>query len=191
MWRQAMRSLTSSLLQLILLVGVAPAARALQQQPEQGFVAGTVIAEGTLRPLPGVQVSAGAGHVAITDAAGRFRITGLAGGQVTLTARSIGYVPLTRTVAVGDTRVSFTLNEAPIELNAVVVTGTAGVQTKRAIGNVVPTINAGDVSAVAPVSDIQSLINGPAPGLKILSGSATISTPGSRPTAKPRASARC
>ena len=172
-----MRPLTCSLLQLLFLAGVTPAASALQQQPaEPGVVAGTVIAEGTLRPLAGVQVSAGAGHAAITDAAGRFRITGLAEGQVTLTAHIIGYVRLTRTVAVGDTRVSFTLNEAPIELNAVVVTGTAGVQTKRAIGNVVPTINASDVTAVAPVSDIQSLINGRAPGVEILPGSGQAGT---------------
>ena len=172
-----MRPLTYSLLQLLFLAGVTPAASALQQQPaEPGAVAGTVIAEGTLRPLAGVQVSAGAGHTAITDPAGRFRITGLAEGQVTLTAHIIGYVRLTRTVAVGDTRVSFTLNEAPIELNAVVVTGTAGVQTKRAIGNVVPTINASDVTAVAPVSDIQSLINGRAPGVEILPGSGQAGT---------------
>src|SRR5438552_811131 len=177
LWRQAMRPLTYSLLQLLFLAGVTPAASALQQQPaEPGAVAGTVIAEGTLRPLAGVQVSAGAGHTAITDPAGRFRITGLAEGQVTLTAHIIGYVRLTRTVAVGDTRVSFTLNEAPIELNAVVVTGTAGVQTKRAIGNVVPTINASDVTAVAPVSDIQSLINGRAPGVEILPGSGQAGT---------------
>src|SRR6184192_250987 len=172
-----MQPLTCSLLQLLFLAGVTPAASALQQQPaEPGVVAGTVIAEGTLRPLAGVQVSAGAGHAAITDAAGRFRITGLAEGQVTLTAHIIGYVRLTRTVAVGDTRVSFTLNEAPIELNAVVVTGTAGVQTKRAIGNVVPTINASDVTAVAPVSDVQQLINGRAPGVEILPGSGQAGT---------------
>src|ERR1051325_7275364 len=42
---------------------------------------------------------AGAGHAAITDAAGRFRVTGLGEGQGTLTARIIGYVPLTRTAA--------------------------------------------------------------------------------------------
>src|SRR5213082_821289 len=100
-----MRPLTCSLLQLLFLAGVTPAASALQQQPaEPGVVAGTVIAEGTLRPLAGVQVSGVAGHAAITDAAGRFRITGLAEGQVTLTAHIIGYVRLTRTVAVGDTR---------------------------------------------------------------------------------------
>src|ERR1051325_7072858 len=86
-----MRPLTYSLLQLLFLAGVSPGVGALQQPPaEPGVVAGTVIAEATLRPLPGVQVNAGAGHAAITDAAGRFRITGLAEGQVTLTARIIG-----------------------------------------------------------------------------------------------------
>jgi outer membrane receptor protein involved in Fe transport len=172
-----MRPLTCSLLQLLFLAGVTPAASALQQQPaEPGVVAGTVIAEGTLRPLPGVEVSAGAGHAAITDAAGRFRITGLAEGAVTLTTRLIGYLSQSRSVTAGDTRVNLTLVQAPIELNAVVVTGTAGGQQKRAIGNVVPTINASDVSAVAPVSDVQSLINGRAAGVEILPGSGQAGT---------------
>ena len=171
-----MRVPTCSLLQLLFLVVVAsPAARA-QQSAGAGFVSGTVIAEGTLRPLPGVQVSAGEGRVVITDAAGRFRITGLGEGQVTLTTRLIGYLPLSRSVTVGDARVTLTLTQAPIELNAIVVTGTAGGQTKRSIGNVVPTINASDVSAVAPVSDVQSLINGRAPGVEILPGSGQAGT---------------
>src|SRR5438105_3021631 len=102
-----MRPLTCSLLQPRFLADETPGASALQQQPaEPGVVAGTVIAEGTLRTLAGVQGSRGAGHAAITDASGRFRNTGLAEGQVTITAHIIGYVRLTRTVAVGDTRVS-------------------------------------------------------------------------------------
>ena len=167
-----MRSLTCSFLQVLLLAAAPAFAYGLQQQPgEQGFVAGTVVAEGSLRPLPAVQVSAGEGRTAITDAAGRFRITGLGEGQVTLTTRIIGYLPLSRSVSVGNARVLLTLVQAPIELNAVVVTGTAGGQEKRAIGNVVPTINAADVTALgAPVSDVQSLINGRAPGVEILPG---------------------
>src|SRR5207244_1672889 len=169
LWRQAMRSLTCSFLQ-VLLLAAAPAFAYGQQPGEQGFVAGTVVAEGSLRPLPAVQVSAGEGRTAFTDAAGRFRITGLGEGQVKLTTRIIGYLPLSRSVSVGNARLLLTLVQAPIELNAVVVKGTAGDEEKPTIGNVVPTINAADVTAVAPVSDVQSLINGRAPGVEILPG---------------------
>src|SRR5207237_10663733 len=129
MWRQAMRPLTCPLLQLLFLAGVTPAASALQQQPaEPGVVAGTVIAEGTLRPLAGVQVSGGAGHAAITEAAGRFRVTGLAEGRVPLAAHLIGHVRLARTVDVGGTGVGRTFKGAPLALIALGVTGTAASQ---------------------------------------------------------------
>src|SRR6266568_8427019 len=83
-----------------MVIGAAPAARA-QQPGEQGVVAGTVVAQGSLRPLPGAQVGTRVGRGAITDATGRFRITGLITTPVTLTARLIGYGPVTRTVALG------------------------------------------------------------------------------------------
>src|SRR5207237_10314431 len=93
MWRQAMRPLTCPLLQLLFLAGVTPAASALQQQPaEPGVVAGTVIAEGTLRPLAGVQVSGGAGHAALSDAGGGFRITRLGEGRGPLPGHVNWYV---------------------------------------------------------------------------------------------------
>jgi len=156
---------------------IAAALPARAQQPgEQGVVAGTVVAQGSLRPLPGAQVGTREGRGAITDATGRFRITGLITTPVTLTARLIGYGPVTRTVALGDTRVEIVLAEAPIQLNALIVTATAGGQQKRAIGNAVTQINAADVTAVAPVSDVQQLINGRAPGVEILPGSGQAGT---------------
>src|SRR5438874_1430122 len=126
--------------------------------------------------VPGAQVGTREGRGAITDATGRFRITGLITTPVTLTARLIGYGPVTRTVALGDTRVEIVLAEAPIQLNALIVTATAGGQQKRAIGNAVTQINAADVTAVAPVSDVQQLINGRAPGVEILPGSGQAGT---------------
>ena len=89
---------------------------------------------GPLRALPGAQVGTREGRGAITDATGRFRITGLITTPVTLTARLIGYGPVTRTVVLGDTRVEIVLAEAPIQLNALIVTATAGGQQKRAMG---------------------------------------------------------
>ena len=139
-----------------------------------GTVAGTVVAEGSLRPLSAAQVGTPDGKGALTDAGGRFRLTGLTGSQITLVARRIGYRSVTRTVTVGDQHVDFVLVEAPVQLNAVVVTGTAGGQEKRAIGNSVTQINAPDVTAIAPVSDVQSLINGRAPGVEILPGTGQV-----------------
>src|SRR5207244_4991391 len=78
LWRQAMRSLTCSFLQ-VLLLAAAPAFAYGQQPGAQGFVAGTGVAAGRLRPLPAVQVSAGGGRTAFTAAGGRIRSAGLGG----------------------------------------------------------------------------------------------------------------
>ncbi len=147
---------------------------AVAQQSAGSDVSGTVVVEGSLRPIAGVQVGTADGKGAITDAGGRFHITGLTGAQVALTARRIGFRSQSKTVAVGDQHVDFVLPEAPVQLNAVVVTGTAGGQEKRAIGNSVTQINAPDVTAIAPVSDVQSLINGRAPGVEILPGTGQV-----------------
>ena len=41
-----------------------------------------------------------------------------------------------------------------------VVTGTAGIAEKRAIGNAVTTVNAAEVVATQPVNSFQELLNG-------------------------------
>ena len=95
---------------------------------QAGVVAGTVIVEGSQRALPGAQLAvAGApGKGAISDAAGRFRITGLTGTTVVLNVRSIGYRQVTETVRVGTENLRVVMQERALELNAMVVTGTAG-----------------------------------------------------------------
>ena len=95
---------------------------------QSGAVAGTVVSEGTQRPLAGAQVAVGeqAGRGAVTDGSGGFRITGLAGATVILNVRLLGYRPLTDTVRVGATQLRFALSERALELNTLVVTGTAG-----------------------------------------------------------------
>src|SRR5216110_1788204 len=109
------------------------AAPAIAQQQEEGDVAGMVVAQASQGPLADVQVSIAdqPGKKATTDVSGRFRLTGVSGTEVTLTARLIGYRPATRTVPVGATDVRLALADRPIELDQIVVTGTAGGQQQR------------------------------------------------------------
>jgi TonB-linked SusC/RagA family outer membrane protein len=152
-------------------VGRAPLAYA-----QEGSVGGTVVAAASQIPLSGAQVAVQdqPGKGAVTDASGRFRIAGLAGGQVTLNVRMIGYRPETRTVQVGVTNVRFLLTERPVELDQVVVTGTAGAQEQRTLGNSVARIDAASVVAETPVSSVQNLINGRAPGVVVMPGTGMI-----------------
>src|ERR1019366_8234613 len=82
-------------------------------------VAGIVVAEGTQRPLAGAQVvvQGVTGKGAVTDASGRFSLTGLSGTTVILNVRLIGYRPVTDTVNVGASDVRISLSERALELN--------------------------------------------------------------------------
>lgn len=141
------------------------------QQPArpQAAVAGVVVAEASGRPLPDAQIQVeGTSNGAATDAAGRFRIGGLTGTQVRLVVRRIGFRPTTITARVGDQAVRVALAERATELSQVVVTGTAGVAEKRAIGNAVSQVNVADVVQTQPVRNVADLLTGRAAGVSVV-----------------------
>ena len=165
-------------LALLLPLGLAAASLttpSLRAQ-EAGVVAGQVVTEATQRPLPGAQivVQGQAGKGAMSDADGNFRITGVTGTEVVLNARMIGYKPVTQTVRVGATDVRFAMADRPVELDQIVVTGTAGGQTQRSIGNSVTHIKAEEVTASAAIPSVDGLINGRAPGVVVTPGTGMI-----------------
>ena len=143
---------------------------------QSGVVGGTVIAEGSRRALPGVQITVQGDQTrgVTTDANGRFRLTGVTGANVTLNARMLGYRPASQTVFLGATDVRFSLSERPFELDAVVVTGTAGGEQKRALGTSVATINVADVQNQTSVPSIEGLLVGRAPGVTVLPGTGMV-----------------
>jgi TonB-linked SusC/RagA family outer membrane protein len=143
---------------------------------QESIVAGTVVAERSDRPIPGAQVivQGEAGKGAVSDASGRFRITGLAGPTATLVVRMIGYRAVTQSVRVGTTNLRFPLSERAVELDQMVVTGTAGGQQQRAIGNSMARVDAANVVATAPVNSMQDLINGRAPGVVVMPGTGMV-----------------
>ena len=144
---------------------------------QESAVGGVVLSEQSAQPMPNVQVSvAGTILGAVTDAAGHFRIGGVTGPQVTLSIRRIGYQPIVRVVNVGDLNLRFSMVARAVELNSVVVTGTAGETQSRAVGNSVAQIGASDITATQPVPDLQSLIMGRAAGVAILPSSGQIGT---------------
>ncbi|HEY7232892.1 MAG TPA: carboxypeptidase-like regulatory domain-containing protein, partial [Gemmatimonadaceae bacterium] len=143
---------------------------------QEGVIAGTVVTQAGARPLGGVQVAVQdqVGKGAVTDAAGRFRITGLSGSQVVVNVRLIGYRAITQTVSVGTTNLQFAMSERAIELDQVIVTGTAGGEQKRAIGTSVDQVNVTDVTAKQVVPSVDALLNGRAPGVTILPGTGMV-----------------
>jgi TonB-linked SusC/RagA family outer membrane protein len=143
---------------------------------QEGVVAGTVVLSGSLRALPGVQVTVKgqAGKGAVSDAAGRFRIGGLSGSQVVLEARSVGFRPDSQTVDIGSTAVRFVMAERAVELNEIVVTGTAGGEQRRVLGTSVSAVDVADVTANTAVPSVDGLLMGRAPGVTVLPGTGQV-----------------
>ncbi len=165
---------------LALLAGTASPTVAAPPPPSLHAVAVVSQAERTIsgkvsgengRPLGGVQVYSQATRSGtVTDDAGSFTLTDLPDGPVTLHFRLIGYRPQSLEVPVGQSAVRITLHSAAINLDEVVVTGTAGASQKRELGNAVATVNAAQQVALAPVTDVSQLINARAPGVVVNSG---------------------
>ncbi|MGE0554457.1 MAG: SusC/RagA family TonB-linked outer membrane protein [Gemmatimonadales bacterium] len=109
-----------------------------------------------------------------SDGAGRFRVNNAPDGEVTLRVTAIGYRPLTRAVPVGVDDVRLELDVVAINLEELVVTGTAVAVQKREIGNAVATVDAGEFQDFAPARDFTNLLNGKAPGVAIVPGTGTV-----------------
>jgi len=163
------------LLLTLLLWAVAP----LTAQ-QGGTITGRVVDAATQAPISGAQVRVqGTTRGAATGSEGRFEITGVPAGAVTVTASTLGYATGTRqvTVAAGQTvDVTFSLATQVLQLDAMVVTGTAGRQEVRAQGATVASVSVSDVADVAPVSTVSEVLQGRVPGVSLTQGSGVTGT---------------
>jgi hypothetical protein len=109
---------------------------------QEGSVGGIVVTESTGQPLVGASVElVGTTRGTITNNEGRFLLTGVT-GEATLRISMIGYHSQTVTAQPGAADLRVELAESAIELDRVVVTGTAGGQTQRALGTTVAQVDA-------------------------------------------------
>lgn len=158
---------------------LAPAVGA-QQQVGNGTIAGKATDAQSGAPLEAVTIAVqGTQLGAVTGPDGSFRITRVPNGAHTVVARRIGYGAGTRTVTTSDGQtvtVDFPLQTSAVNLQEVVVTGTAGNQTRAAQGAVVSTINAAEVTTVAPVSNVTQVLEGRVAGVNVTAGSGTSGT---------------
>jgi TonB-linked SusC/RagA family outer membrane protein len=107
---------------------------------------------------------------AMTADDGRFRIGNVPPGTYTVVARRLGYAPHRRTIVVGAEQAAvadIVLENAAISLDQVIVTGTAGSEERRSIGNAVSTISADDAISKSGAQSVSTLIGARAPGVAI------------------------
>ncbi len=136
-----------------------------------GVVSGRVTDVVTRAALDQVAVRVdgpGLGTVTVSD--GRYTVRNVPAGTYHVTARRVGYVPLTKTVTVvadSTTGVDFALTAAPTKLNEVVTTA-VGDQRRYEVGNTISTINADSITPTAPITSLTDLISARAPGVQVL-----------------------
>src|SRR3989454_12607655 len=171
-----MRMLTRHLLCALLALAGIPGGVSAVAWAQQGTVAGRVTDQANGQPLAGARVTAvGTSLVTQTNADGRYTLSRVPGGQVTVRATLIGYAAASRstTVAPGETATAdVALVLAPYSLDEVVVTAT-GEQSKKQVGNVINTIRAESLVATRPIGNMNDLINAKAPGVEVLAGNLT------------------
>ena len=150
-------------------IGAAPGAA---QSPQPASVArvitGTVVDERD-RGIGGALIAV-VGSTLRTAATGlaAFGLENAPDGEVTLRITAIGYRPITQAVSPGATGVGSSWNASAINLEELVVTGTAVAAQKREIGNSVASINADEFQEFAPARDLTNLLNGKAPGVSVV-----------------------
>ncbi|HEX2168369.1 MAG TPA: carboxypeptidase-like regulatory domain-containing protein, partial [Longimicrobiales bacterium] len=165
---------------LVAAVFAMSGAIALQAQQATGTVRGRVVTANTARPVGEVQVSVpGTGRGTATNADGQFLLLNVPAGTHTIRAELIGYSPLEQaiTVTAGETvTVELELSESAIALDELVVTGTAGGQERRAIGNVVTQVRAAEAVETALIPNVQGLLNARASNVVVMPGTGMVGT---------------
>ena len=145
-----------------------------------GTIEGQVIHGRTNRPLPAAQVFVEDTNLGtITDSGGNYSISGVPAGEVTVTVQLIGFASTSAQATVtsgGTATVDFQLSERALDLDGIVVTGTAGGTQRRAIGNVVATVDAEDVMARSPIGNVDQLVGQRTPGAMMLPGTGQVGT---------------
>ncbi len=135
-----------------------------------GTIGGRVVDGVTRGPLDQVAVRVEAlGLGTVTTRDGDYAIRNVPPGTYRVTARRVGYIPLTKTVTVSPdsaATVDFALAAAPTKLNEVVTTA-VGDQRRYEVGNVISTINADSIAPTAPITSLTDLISARAPGVVV------------------------
>ena len=145
---------------------------------QTGTIQGTVTANATGRTLGGARIQVvGTTYTGSTLANGTFVIRDVRAGTYTVRASIIGYSSqeTSVTLAAGQTvDLDFVMNRAAISLDEIVVTGTAGAQERRVIGNSVSRVQVGEELEDAPIQNATQLLTARTPGLTLMTNSGQV-----------------
>jgi TonB-dependent starch-binding outer membrane protein SusC len=144
----------------------------LLAQGGTGTIRGLVSRSTADSPVPGAQVFIVGGKLgAVTGTDGRYTISEVPPGSHTVRVRALGFQPIEKTVEVTAGQAAtadFVVTSAPIALDEVVVTGTAGSARKREVGNSISQVKLSETPEVT--SNVSNLISGRMAGVSVSGG---------------------
>jgi len=165
------RSFFAFTLRAVGVLAMASLAGAPGLSAQGGTITGRVTDSGTGEPISSAQIFIAELDLgALTQANGNYLLLNVPAGTRTLAVQRIGFRESTATiqVAAGQTVVQdFLIAAAAIQLDEVIVTGTAGGTRRRALGNTVARIDAGTL-AVRPVTRIEEAVGSGIPGVRMM-----------------------
>ena len=135
-----------------------------------GSVTGQVIDATSGQPVNGAQITVqGTQLGALANANGRYLVTRVPAGTHTVTVVNVGYGTQSQEVDVtsGGTAVAdFTLSVSAIDLDEIVVTGTAGAVERRQIGTAIGSIDVSSIQEIVPMDGVGQVLEGRIPGVR-------------------------
>jgi TonB-linked SusC/RagA family outer membrane protein len=150
------------------------------QAQTPGSIGGRVVEQATNRPLAGAQVSlSGTSRESVTNAAGEFVLLNVPAGTYTLQVQMLGFAPAQQQVTVtAEQRVAVTVavSVRAVNLDEIVVTGTAGTASRRTLGNSITKLDAAALTQQTAITNLTELLQSKSPGVQILPNSGTIGT---------------
>lgn len=159
----------STTLAAVLLLALTCLPVALSAQTT-GAITGRVTNAATGQPLGDVQISlVGQDIGTLTQPNGRYLIPNVPTGSYTIEAISLGFTSVSHEVTVGSGEsalVDFDLSSTAIDLEEIVITGTAGAARRREIGNSISSLRAEDLES-EPILSAQDILVGTTAGVQI------------------------
>ncbi|MGH7711626.1 MAG: TonB-dependent receptor plug domain-containing protein, partial [Gemmatimonadaceae bacterium] len=166
----------------LLIAAVAVLPLGVADAQNTGSIRGRVTESVGQRPIPDVQLLVvGTGSGALTNTNGEFVIINVPAGSRTVRVRRIGFVPTERAVTVtpGESvQLDFALAQSLTQLEALVVTGTAGAAEKRTLGNSITTVDVADLNEKTTILNVSEVLQSKTPGVTLLVGSGVPGTAG-------------
>ena len=147
-----------------------------------GTIRGRILDAPSRQPLSDVRVSVeGTALAAVSNQAGEITITNVPVGQQRVRIRRLGYGIAERTVTVTSgeaVRVDVSLSPSATNLEALVITGTAGAVERKTVGNAVTQLNVSEITEKQAVLNVTEVLQSKTPGVTILPGSGAPGTAG-------------